>query len=578
MDYQALEAAEIRLMILQPGRGNQRVCWQLVSTSLSERPEYEALSYEWGSPDVSVLGYMDGKPTNIRQNLWDALRHLRSPSAERVLWIDAICIDQNNIEERSHQVRLMGDIYSNASAVIIWLGLESDTSRIAMTWIRECTPQTRNSLGLPRQTLGRKSASQVIRDQVNRWTSLEELCTRSYWHRVWIVQEVVLARRLIIQCGSTEANWEGFSNIMTDYDTLFMPKSCFGAASHILESLPAQLHRLRRMDRHTCNGCTLLHLMEMTGDSQSSDPRDKVYGLLGLAWDGHDFREIADYSKSLLEMYQSLWHFFVASTSPGSYYPLIDYFQHILKNTPFATPTRFGKPESNLSVLGRPIGRVIFAGQPWSSGYNDWKWISTMRDLELRGYPMKVRFLTFKKAFGEEGLTLANPFTVEGSQIDAFSLSPTGSSFGKISNESYKDLDEEIDIQPMDLWNQCLIIGSEGHIAITMAETRVGDRLFQFRDREVTLVCRHLRDKAGDYQKLLCSALLPWRRHGGKISDASRGSVAVSVNVLEGSVEEYSTSALKTMEAEDWATNMRTNRIMQQSRSKHAALMDDEGD
>ena len=104
-------------------------------------PKYDALSYTWGSPKDPVTAYIPDCDVSqhhrmkfpIGQNLACALRHLRHPDRPRSIWIDAICINQNDIEERNAQVKRMGLIYSLAQQVVIWLGPEGNDSGHAMS-------------------------------------------------------------------------------------------------------------------------------------------------------------------------------------------------------------------------------------------------------------------------------------------------------------------------------------------------------------------------------------------------------------------------------------------------------------
>jgi hypothetical protein len=124
--YYSIDAQkeEIRLAILAPGDYDDDIVIQLQIESLSghTKPEYEALSYVWGTIESPCISHVNGKPLTIGTNLECALRHLRFPDRKRVLWIDALCINQADVLERSSQVQLMGSIYYNASAVAIWLG------------------------------------------------------------------------------------------------------------------------------------------------------------------------------------------------------------------------------------------------------------------------------------------------------------------------------------------------------------------------------------------------------------------------------------------------------------------------
>jgi hypothetical protein len=123
LDY---HSQEIRVIDLLPGLRNDLIECVLQRQHLNDPSlGFEALSYEWGEPNPTHSKYsilLDGKPFSIRENLWEALYHIRDPDKQRRLWIDAICINENDLEERSHQIGLMGDIYRHAKSVNVWLG------------------------------------------------------------------------------------------------------------------------------------------------------------------------------------------------------------------------------------------------------------------------------------------------------------------------------------------------------------------------------------------------------------------------------------------------------------------------
>ena len=114
---------EIRLLYLEPGSSKSLLSCSLRVVTLSKTPVYEALSYTWGEPVFSAL--MKCSPSGqicITENLSVALCHLSLKDRVRVLWVDAICINQQDLVERSQQVSLMRDIYEGADPVIVWLG------------------------------------------------------------------------------------------------------------------------------------------------------------------------------------------------------------------------------------------------------------------------------------------------------------------------------------------------------------------------------------------------------------------------------------------------------------------------
>ncbi|KAI8945474.1 heterokaryon incompatibility protein-domain-containing protein [Xylaria longipes] len=136
--YKFLEPTtrDIRLVKLWPGEGNTSIRCETIHAWLDEKLSYEALSYTWGDPHSSRgIIDMNGRPFPIRGNLEVALRSLRLRNKPRTLWIDALCIDQINVEERNFQVGRMRDIYKGASKVLVFLGPATNNSDMAMDLI-----------------------------------------------------------------------------------------------------------------------------------------------------------------------------------------------------------------------------------------------------------------------------------------------------------------------------------------------------------------------------------------------------------------------------------------------------------
>lgn len=123
-NYQPLDRTrrQIRLVTLLPGQQGSPIRCTLHIADLDAKLRYEALSYEWGAANPTREIELDGQPFALRENLWWALYHVRHTTRCRVMWIDAICIDQTSLLERNHQVRMMGDVYSHATQVRSWLG------------------------------------------------------------------------------------------------------------------------------------------------------------------------------------------------------------------------------------------------------------------------------------------------------------------------------------------------------------------------------------------------------------------------------------------------------------------------
>lgn len=126
----------IRVIYLQPGQVEDDIKVELMEVSLANPPSYEALSYVWGSPTANSPISCHGKDLLVTANCTAAMRRLRNEKKRRVLWIDAICIDQSSMEERNQQVKLMGDVYSQARRVVLWLGEESTFSDFAISFLK----------------------------------------------------------------------------------------------------------------------------------------------------------------------------------------------------------------------------------------------------------------------------------------------------------------------------------------------------------------------------------------------------------------------------------------------------------
>jgi hypothetical protein len=128
----------IRLIHFPPStEPDNRLTCMLKEVSLDSNPTFQAISYTWGEAIFPCDLICDSHTINVTQNLHDALSHFRDSGQELTIWIDAICINQFNEDEKSQQIPLMAEIYRKASNVLIWLGVESDGSTEAMQYWHE---------------------------------------------------------------------------------------------------------------------------------------------------------------------------------------------------------------------------------------------------------------------------------------------------------------------------------------------------------------------------------------------------------------------------------------------------------
>ncbi len=128
----SLGKKDIRLLTLQPGRRDEPIKCDLSVVGLDEEPLFEALSYTWGDPAPTTPILLRGRSVNVTSNLQGALLHLRNESVPRNLWVDAVCINQQDPVELGDQVQHMRLIYERASQVLVWLGEASEDGDLAM--------------------------------------------------------------------------------------------------------------------------------------------------------------------------------------------------------------------------------------------------------------------------------------------------------------------------------------------------------------------------------------------------------------------------------------------------------------
>lgn len=179
------------------------------TTSLKESVPYEALSYTWGKSYSFRPLLVDGYELRIARRLREALEYLRYASQERVLWVDAICIHQedgpNATRERNHQIQQMRLVYKKAARVIAWLGVEDESTHLVVQLMDYFKEQ-----GINEEIVFSSTEDPT---QFDKWSGLIDLCGREYWRRVWILQELACAASVSLRLGDTEFEWMDLASI-----------------------------------------------------------------------------------------------------------------------------------------------------------------------------------------------------------------------------------------------------------------------------------------------------------------------------------------------------------------------------
>ena len=320
--HKSLAPSEIRLIRITPSSlGPLKLTF--VHTSLNRPLSYIALSYTWGSTRNKAIAEVDGHSIPVTNNLNQALLKLRDKDREVVCWADAICINQSDKSEVSEQVQLMGSIYSLATSVAVWLGPSSEDSDSAIKFLETIAihDENRND-GIVRRLIESAEGRQDI-------TAAVCLFEREYWRRLWVVQEVLNARVIQVHCGSATLPWSRLqraANVLRRASklagmhygspsgddgepVLISPKSRLSYGIIFASYGPSSFLITRSilegsMPTDPANNAAKFMLALCTCRSKfATDPRDKIYGVLGVAPEDTQKAIIPDYNMPIGEVY-----------------------------------------------------------------------------------------------------------------------------------------------------------------------------------------------------------------------------------------------------------------------------------
>ena len=289
--YQRLTAPDtIRLINILP-RTAEDIDQDLECTfsvvSLTDNPEFVALSYTWGGNAFTEVLVCGESVLHITKNLHAALVQFRRPDRSLIIWADAICINQIDDAEKSLQIPLMADIYGQVSEVLIWLGEETEGTNDVMLYLKRIGQRffDRGAEILePRDERSEKNDAlwkDLIDDPNLEMTGL--IWTKPWFSRVWIIQELALAGRATIHCGDVSMNW----------DVLFAACKALGCAAtdptsqrprrfKATSTLNAwKLDDMRKTLRHkeTVSSEEILECLNAARSFNCRDAKDKIVGL-----------------------------------------------------------------------------------------------------------------------------------------------------------------------------------------------------------------------------------------------------------------------------------------------------------
>ncbi|KAI0836021.1 HET-domain-containing protein [Hypoxylon sp. FL0890] len=311
MIYQPLDVSRFEARLLRlletPSELDRPLRFEVITYSLIRPPEYFALSYSWGDSKHQTAIEINGELVYVSKNLGAALRQLNFDSGA-MIWADAICINQHDANEKAHQIRSMGLIYSKAQATVVWLGEEQQDTQHTCELLKKIYLEDQDQLNIISNDSFKSTLGNAL-DPVRSLRGLHELLTRPYWERVWIIQEIAKARTVWVRCGS----------LYFDLPTLI-------ACSEHVDGLPQRsrflisaIEEFRLQELEAQRGALRMTLLEALIRSRyflATNPRDKVYALLNLARDGNDLVPTPTYTEPIEEVYRELTMTFLRSPHP----------------------------------------------------------------------------------------------------------------------------------------------------------------------------------------------------------------------------------------------------------------------
>lgn len=265
--YRPLGAGQTRLLHLLPGLLSAPILCRIEEVYLEDALPYAALSYVWGSPESVNTAIVNDKEMNITTNLHSALLHVRQETSIVTLWVDALCICQDDKLEKSQQVQMIGDIFRTAASTFIWLGESSINDQVVIDYL--CRQQS-------------PGASEFqLRDVPIR--ALRSFFERPWFRRLWILQEALLSKQPVVHYGRHSVPFSSVLRLCSD----LIIDNLGNHRGKVFSNCPLKRCMLEwdllQESVNQRGGWPLVDALSMTERMESTLAEDRVYALLGLA-------------------------------------------------------------------------------------------------------------------------------------------------------------------------------------------------------------------------------------------------------------------------------------------------------
>ncbi|KAI8932350.1 hypothetical protein NX059_010543 [Plenodomus lindquistii] len=295
--------SQIRVLTLHPGTGDEQPSCTLKLFGLDALPSYDAISYTWGDATVKRPIQIDGKRFEVLGNAYDAVIELRYPESDRLIWIDAICIDQQGLEEKQHQILLMKIVYERASRVVVWLSEPHGDADLVVAMLHQLQTEVEEGNNTNAYTMRKHWLN--IRTKSPNWIALTDFVFHPWWSRVWTFQEAVVGRILVFQLGTHLITWELVSSlgdlapvIAPELYELFRQNK---GSEHSREDAFRGTRFIRHVRHQLQNrdAPDLPTLLSYCRSRSSTHIRDRIYGVCALSSDAVELSIHPDYAKPL---------------------------------------------------------------------------------------------------------------------------------------------------------------------------------------------------------------------------------------------------------------------------------------
>ena len=295
------DGSTFRVVTILPGKPNDKIECFFLEVPVTAKPRYSALSYTWGSPTLVAHVWIYERSIAIGQNLKDALHRLRDSKDMCNFWIDALCINQQDQEEKANQIPLMREIYSKAQLVVLYLGPEKDGSDTVPSLLDridrayDLCQEAGYQHPFTALPINKRELFELpdLGDQI--WKNFKLFLDRDWFTRIWVIQEVTLATSAKLICGQWSISWIFFLSIAFKALSLrlFGIRDEEKSVSSTPNNRPNSIEQLIFLSSLRPGGLQfvplkLIDLLHQARIALATKPEDYCYGLIGISRELHN--------------------------------------------------------------------------------------------------------------------------------------------------------------------------------------------------------------------------------------------------------------------------------------------------